>query len=193
VVTLDGSASSDPDDGDLTYQWTWTVNGDVYNAEGVDPIVELPIGQHTIELVVSDGVLESDPDHVVITILNNPPVADAGEDQTAFVSVSGTAGVALDGSGSFDLDGDDLTYKWTWTIDSEIHQSTSVNPTIELPIGVHIIELIVNDGTADSEPDELVVEVFGPVPVDNLVNVSLGRIRCDRRTRQFSMNGHTIF
>ncbi|MHC4156099.1 MAG: GTPase, partial [Planctomycetota bacterium] len=33
-------------------------------------------------------------------------------------------------------------------------------PTIELPAGEHIIQLIVNDGLADSQPDEVVVEVL---------------------------------
>ena len=34
--------------------------------------------------------------------------------------------------------------------------------TFELPIGVHIIELIVNDGIDDSEPDTVLITVVGP-------------------------------
>ncbi len=155
--------------------------------------------QGIASVVISDGVtptLEVDVDgdntideYVLPTELaNGPPVADAGPDQTAYGWIDGIAEVTLDGSGSSDPDDDELTYKWTWTIDGEAQEATGVSPTIELPIGEHFIELIVNDGTQDSEPDEVIVEVFGPVPVDDLVNISLGRVRYDRRTRQFSAN-----
>jgi hypothetical protein len=40
---------------------------------------------------------------------NVPPVADAGPDQTVDV----TTNVQLDGSGSYDYDGDPLTYAWS--------------------------------------------------------------------------------
>ena len=44
--------------------------------------------------------------------INRPPVANAGADQA--VSTNGT--VLLDGSGSFDADGDPVTYEWTFTL-----------------------------------------------------------------------------
>ena len=75
----------------------------------------------------------------------------------------GMAEVTLDGSKSSDPDGDELTYKWSWTIDGEPNTATGVSPTIELPIGQHTIELIVNDGTEDSSPDYVVITVVGPI------------------------------
>jgi len=94
---------------------------------------------------------------------NTPPVADAGEDQTAYAGIGGTAQVPLDGSDSYDEDGDELTY--TWFIDDE-QIATGANPAIELPVGEHTIRLIVNDGIEDSEPDEVVIIVIGPVEAD---------------------------
>ena len=82
--------------------------------------------------------------------INGAPIADAGPDQTAYVGESATtAEVTLNGSGSYDPDGDPLTY--TWTCDG--NTAHGVNPTIELPLGTTTISLVVNDGELDSEPD----------------------------------------
>lgn len=75
----------------------------------------------------------------------------------------GIAEVKLDGSKSADPDGHPLTYKWSWTVDGEPYTATGVSPAIELPIGQHTIELIVNHGTQDSSPDTVVITVVGPI------------------------------
>jgi len=76
------------------------------------------------------------------------------------------AEVQLDGSGSYDPDGDELTYLWSWIVDSNEMTATGVDPNIQLPVGEHTVELIVNDGTEDSEPNEVVIAVIGPVEAD---------------------------
>jgi hypothetical protein len=88
---------------------------------------------------------------------NLEPNANAGSDQTVFAALSGIALVALDGSASTDPDGDELFYYWY--LNGELIV-TGINPIIELPIGEHIIELIVNDGTTDSEPDYVEITVL---------------------------------
>lgn len=67
-VILDGSSSDDPYEDDLTYRWTWRIPGRGYSAEGMSPTVKLPIGQHTIELIVSDGIEDSEPDTTTVEI-----------------------------------------------------------------------------------------------------------------------------
>lgn len=100
--------------------------------------------------------------------INQPPLADAGFDQTIASLASGTAPVILDGSGSSDPDGDDLTYLWMWVVDGSTYIATGVNPIIALPIGQHTIELIVNDGIEDSEPDTTTVEIEMGQCIDDL-------------------------
>jgi len=94
---------------------------------------------------------------------NNKPVADAGQDQVVYACVDEIAEIRLDGSGSYDADGDELEYFW-YENDEQI--ATGVDPNVELAIGEHTIDLIVNDGSEDSEPNSVVITVVGPVEAD---------------------------
>ena len=91
---------------------------------------------------------------------NVPSVADAGMDEVVYAWVDGIAEVKLDGSGSYDADGDTLEYFW-FVGDEQI--ATGVDPNVQLSVGEHIIELIVNDGSEDSEPNAVVITVIEPV------------------------------
>ena len=95
--------------------------------------------------------------------VNAKPVADAGIDQTVYAWIDSIAEVNLDGSGSYDVDNDPLTYKWTWSIDGNTYDTNDVSPTINLPTGQHNIELVVNDGKEDSEPNDVNITVIGPI------------------------------
>jgi|GEM_PF-2699321 len=100
---------------------------------------------------------------VILHIVNEPPVAHAGPDQTVFaIPPATTALVTLDGSGSYDPDGDTLTYTWTW----DGNTAYGVNPTVELPLGTSTVTLVVNDGKVDSEPDTVDITVLLRATVD---------------------------
>lgn len=163
-VQLNGSRSQDPDGDSLQYAWTWPIGQQLRQATGVKPTVQLPIGQHLIQLVVFDGVFYSEPSHVLITVLDagHPPVADAGEDQTIVVPVGGQASVALNGSGSQDADGDPLQYAWSWAIGNQLFEASGVSPVIQLPVGQHVIHLVVFDGTFYSPEDTVRMTVTTP-------------------------------
>jgi hypothetical protein len=88
------------------------------------------------------------------------PIANAGKDQTIVIGTGTVAVVTLDGSASRDPDSYTLAYKWTWTINAVTYKEQGINPTILLPVGEHIIELIVNDGQNNSQPDYVVIEVL---------------------------------
>lgn len=64
-VTLDGSASSDPDGSITSYSWS---AADSVLAIGTSPIVDLPTGIHIITLVVTDNEGATATDTVTVTV-----------------------------------------------------------------------------------------------------------------------------
>ena len=68
------------------------------------------VGEYRIQLSVSDGNGGTAEDSVLVTAspTNNPPTANAGDDQNV---VTGNE-VSLNGSLSSDSDGDLITYSW---------------------------------------------------------------------------------
>ena len=87
-----------------------------------------------------------DADEAVPPAPNDPPVANAGGSYTGTEDVA----ITFDGSGSYDLNGDSLTYAWDFGDGS---RGTSVNPTHAYTAGgTYTVTLVVNDGKADSEP-----------------------------------------
>lgn len=86
---------------------------------------------------------------------NLPPVADAGPDREVSCADAGLTPVTLDGSASYDPEGEPLTYAWTGPFGS----AAGVSPTVGLPLGPSTVELVVNDGELDSAPDTAVITV----------------------------------
>lgn len=98
---------------------------------------------------------------------NSSPLANAGPDQTLECTSCCATEVTLDGTGSSDPDGDPLTYQWTWNGGS----ATGATPTITLPLGTTTIQLVVNDGQVDSEPDYVDITIQDTTPPDISVTV----------------------
>ncbi len=92
-------------------------------------------------------------------ISNLPPVADAGADQTVACAGAGLTPVTLDGSGSFDPEGQPLTYAWTGPFPEGGGTATGVAPAVSLPLGSSSIALVVSDGELESDPDTVEVTV----------------------------------
>jgi len=181
VVTLDGSGSSDPDAGD-TLTYAWTINNvpgasggiSLSNAAAVDPTFTPDVdGDYVFSLIVNDGAADSTPDVVTITAAGNfAPLADAGPNQYVLTN----SVVNLDGSGSSDFEDDTLSYSWTLTNVPSTSTATLLNATTVSPVftadldGTYTVELIVNDGAADSAADvATIIASSTPVAADTLI------------------------
>lgn len=93
---------------------------------------------------------------------NQLPVADAGPDRMEECLANLASPVTLDGSGSWDPDGDNLTYIWNWGVGA----SGDVAPTASMPLGINLVELTVDDGVSGSSTDQALVTVIDTVAPD---------------------------
>jgi len=85
---------------------------------------------------------------------NNPPVADAGG---IYIGEPGEE-IVFDGSGSYDADGDPLTYSWTF---GDGGNDSGMEPShIYAGIGTYSVSLVVNDGQEDSAPSTTTAYIY---------------------------------
>ncbi len=137
TVTLDGTGSSDPDGDELTYEWTAPDGITLSDATAAQPTFTAPQvgaagGTFTFSLVVRDtsnAASEAATVTVTVTNINKPPVANAGANQT----VGERTTVTLDGTGSFDPDGDALAYQWVAPAGIKLSSATAARPTFKAP------------------------------------------------------------
>ncbi len=183
TFTLNGGSSYDPAGRDLTYAWTLGQAPDgssatLSGADGATPSITADVGGvYIAALIVSNGVSESSPDTAILRVSSSdpqPPTASAGEDQ----SVEDCNYVDLDGSGSFDPNGDELEYLWSvqkvpaesGLTDSSIEDRTAVSTRLYVDeAGDYTVTLAVSDGESWSQPDIMAVSAdertFNTAPV----------------------------
>jgi hypothetical protein len=172
TVVLNGSGSSDVNGNPLTYAWTLLTvpsgsKAALTGANTVSPsfVADLA-GEYTVQLIVNDGVTNSAPSTVTISTSTSIPVANAGPSQVVKV---GTV-VQLTGSGSTDVNGNPLTYKWSFVSvptgsSAALSNPTIVNPTFVADLtGVYVVQLIVNDGVSSSAPSTVTISTSQILP-----------------------------
>lgn len=131
----------------------------------------------TFQLTVNDGTT-SDADTVDVTVanINTPPVADAGTD---FVIKPG-AEATLDGSASYDDEGDLLAYAWAQVSGTTVtlDDPTVVGPKFIVPNNVgNVLTFVLqvddgfdasvpSDGTDSAETDTVAVTIVENAPPD---------------------------
>lgn len=208
VVALDGARSTDFEGDALTYQWA-IVSAPEGSANLVgagtlsDPASVRPsfiadvAGSYVLQLIVTDGFAESPADTVTISTENNAPVARAGEDQ--LITLNTVAG--LNGSASFDPDGNPLSYRWALihqpvTSTASLSNATSVTPSFTpTTSGLYIAQLIVKDGVLDSTPDTVVLSTDNTRPVADAgpdQSIHAGLVASLDGTASRDVNGSTL-
>jgi PKD repeat protein len=150
-VSLSGSGSSDPDGTISSYAWNF---GDGATGSGVTTSHVYPTpGTYTVTLTVTDNLGATASDTATITVTDRPPVANAGPDQ------NGTAGTALNfsGSGSSDPDGTISTYAWNFG-DGGTATGVSASHTYTTA-GTYTVTLMVTDNLGATASDTAVATI----------------------------------
>ena len=115
TVSFNTSGSYDPEGNTTTHKWSFgdgNSTGWLNNASITHTYTQL--GDYTMKLMVSDGYMnETDTCDIQVVMPpppNNAPIANAGRNLTAFVDQS----VKFVGNTSYDPDGDNITYNWSF-------------------------------------------------------------------------------
>lgn len=123
-------------------------------------VVAVNAGTMDINDLVRAGFSLTQAQNIIIALaVNDAPVANAGPDQNVAVDDV----VTLTGAGSFDVNGNPLTYAWTLTTKpggstATLTGATTVSPTFTADLaGTYVASLVVNDGTVNSAPDTVSV------------------------------------
>ena len=164
TVTLDGSGSTDPDGDALAYRWMQTSGTPVTLSSSTSGKATFAApnqsGSLSFSLVASDGKIDSSADSVSVTVQNTAPTAVSASAMSA-----GSGSMAtLDGTASFDPDGDPLTFTWTQLSGPQVTINTAAPgvsvfhvPSIAV---VLVFALTVSDGEATSVTINITVNVF---------------------------------
>ncbi len=167
-VTINGSASSDPDGSIASYLWTkisgptqFTIGNTIQASTVVN---NLTAGLYSFQLKVTDnlGAIALDTIKVIVNAApaNLPPIANAG----ANISVTLPTNVAnLNGTASKDPDGTISSYLWsqvsgpsTAAITTPANVTTGISA---LQQGVYVFSLKVTDNSGASNLDSIAVTV----------------------------------
>jgi hypothetical protein len=165
----------------------WSRGDVASNSQVVDILLQSadPVGRDAVRLdtwTIHGGLNLHDA--LSYGVSSQPPVADAGPDQTVTDSNNnGSETVTLNGSGSTDPDGSIVSYEWS---DNGIVVATGVSPAVSLAVGVHTLTLLVtaNDGATDTDTVVITVEEAPPPVTDT---VAITKATYNSRKRQISI------
>ena len=171
-VTFDASASTDSVDSELSYTWTvygGDVEGGDYSLSGVNPVYTCSTeavegNNYGVSLIVYDSVYHiSEEVNTTITV-NNAPIVEAGEDQTADegteITITPSFTDFVDDTHNATVDWGDETTSTLETVD----ELFSVNHTYA-DNGIYAVMVTVTDNHGTASSDTLTITVNNVAPV----------------------------
>lgn len=185
TVQLDGTQSYDPDGDALTYAWGIDIAPPGSNATISDPESPTPVfapdvyGAYSLYLMVRDEFGSVGIDRINIMFENIRPVADAGDNQCLVVGQM----ASLDGSRSFDANGDMLSFAWSIVSAPSgsgafVANPSSANASLRPDVpGTYVVSLVVSDGILESEPSNITITVVSiQTAVTNVIQTAISTI-----------------
>lgn len=107
--------------------------------------------------------------------VTNPPAANAGADQDVECEGADTV-VQLDGSGSSDPNGDNITYHWSAPSGVTLSDANSANPMGLFPFGVTMVTLTVTDEHGAMDTDDVLIAVTDNTPPEVICTTDIGSL-----------------
>ncbi|MCG8371666.1 MAG: PKD domain-containing protein, partial [Proteobacteria bacterium] len=161
-VALDGSASSDPNDDIVSYDWDLDNDGAYDDASGASAtFAAASSGVFTIGLQVTDADGASNTDAATVTVANVAPTAVAGGPYSGDQG----ANIALDASASSDPGNDIASYAWDLDNDGAYDDATGAMTVFNSPsVGDFTVGLQVTDVDGDSGTATTTVTVNNVAP-----------------------------
>lgn len=174
-----------------------TLNGITVNSGNTITLGLDYLGQNTFTLMATDKAGNQAMQSLSFEVLNTPPTAEAGVD-LSLDCLEMSCPVIMDGSGSTDPNStsgtqdDIISYEWYENYDEidETLLASGMSTSIDLPLGDHLITLMVTDTVGDQGQDTIQVSV-NPAQL-SLLEISKAEVEWEKegeKPNRFTVHG----